>query len=1603
MDSNSLRVHFNFANCSVFLLRSILPLLFYVLSESLEPIFYILIYAKLIILALDFVRDFPLRNNLYNQIYLSSLMFSAVVLVQFTFFNLFSFIDEEHLFYCILLVSVLAIKLALTLYQNKYLRLIAGLKKINDFSLEEIHSRFTRQRGHEINEFIYLGILKQHAKWCKISKCKFVLKHVHKFEKYDFFQKDEKLRAFILSAMFQEIADKTSFNFNKDRLLLKYMTFLIGSDENVSKSLYEIQKMLHYTKERSYFTNIMVRYLIKKLHQKVKDLEKSKKLESLNGLSNETLEISAFFKINNEKMVLHKRMINLLQEKMKFFDRYSKGFNSYDEIMSLFYSFLFHVNNFEKKLDFLSRNQLIKENLVLLKFRSMFYSIVVNDLQRANRYEDEVENIRKKHVKVGHASLSPLLFLNNSMAVCEASFMNHDGQILESCKNEKFAGLFNYQVNEFTNVRTVQDLMPDYIAQRHQKIVFWSFNRSREDAIRRKSEVNSFGKEKQGFLFPIKLFLGLSLKYLNDFVMSAAIVSLKRKEEGVLFENGGNVIGFTEGFYQILKDQFSWLSPKQLEAVNLYSLIDVLKDVIQKNNGFGEKNEMPLNNVQGMLMLPENLEEIIEVIIIKELEDQDNKKKLEQSFASSPKSLKSIRTSRSLNSRKTEKTAITMAKINQYMTRITTKSQSLKMKMNKENLAKIFEEDMNPEQIFGELIEKSKLRLLRFIFDLNFQSHRYGKNPDEVMLVAWLKIVKIDNDAIDIVLDGFEPKNAIHQDSMIYSDLPLQMPPENVAEFNFAFQRTGQADSHAISSRSSQKNNIPEPRKEVSSSPRNIFKVSANYTFPFAKQIQSNQNEEKDVTTTNKERTTLPLENDTQNNIYNSKTQQQKNFFSSEQQQRGTLNKSTDDTKKGEKMGIRDVVMMAMIREKQTRFKRDPTKLTEESSHSNDFMERIKQKLNNNTTDIVVHHADEEEKLSGKADSVSSLKTSFGIFHNIRQIQSRTPITIPLLILSLSIQMILLLLFCVYTYATSTQYISQIYSPLESGSITQCRINIGMCFANIVINELELQDNNFTTIDDFSMREFKRIVKANYNISRNLTFFVRTMENPFNFANYLDSWFCPYVYRSTIYKRLFADMNDLFLDVINNLIRSDFNLRTTDYKIVPRNFPYYLMTALKLRGLMLDEFAASNNIITGKIVVMMIVVLSIVAALKLLEFIVFQRYYLQIIKLLNIFLRVGPKEVAKELVFLKEILGLLKDPLKSYLYVNFPEKNLIKTTYKIKIEEFSELGLSKKKKTNSPAKIKINKTAVKKMSLFNIRSMSKARALIFILLTLIVIMGYCLGVYYDWISSNDSISQLLNVNAIFNKIFFYSTATLVHNTLFQRETLIRDYDYEVSKEYYQIHENRLTYFYTLMNLRLNDLSNFKQDLIKFGIQAVSIIKDPMFVQLIQGDVCAVLKAKEFLNSEEFDYCESQLPQFQQGIMLIINDYVNTLHGETFITLKNSTNNTNVIKDFVKSGKQFSKLIANFYLSNALFYFYEYASSYYSQILNTQIGNLKIMMWTLIVVCLLLFLLVAGFTYTYLMEGIRVASGGLWLVPYEKLANDEQTIFLIRRFWREYGR
>lgn len=1556
LELDNIKTTKNASTIAVYLMRASMPILFPFIAEKYQSVYYIFISLIVFLCFIDYFENWPIRSPFLNKIYIMSIISLFTLILIIILCNFSMILIPESVFVIFFLLGILAIKFGLSIYRMKYYNMVTS--EFSNFrgvvfACEEIILCFRNHKTSTKDYYFLLGLLKSHAKNCNEKNCKLKSKHMKIFENMTYEEQETRINMFITQKLKENIIEEKKNNNikNTELTLLKYISFLANSRINYSQAYYEIQKSLSLFPSQSYITSILVNILIKKIHFKIRKIENERKLTEQKYGDDKSLDTTEFFLINKHKNKLEKHTKKLLTSKLTFWERYKDGHSSYEGIIADIYNLVKQVFSFRKKIDY-SISETSKDNIVNLKFESLFYCVILNNLHLANKVEDEIENIKKRYIKIRKDSLSPLSFIEENLITCEASFLDYKGIILEKSKNEKLADFFGYNRQEIKLIKSISQFMPEIIGKNHGNFFQWSLRKSYKEQANNKRQIISFAINKKHFVFPIKIYLGYSLHYENDFVMHSAIMKINMNDANcLLFDKNGLIIAPTEDFFQIFYSYDSKIKLEDLTNVNIYTLIPKLKEILTTNKCFDLQENTILKNLNGAIIFPSNLIDIIEILKFKKEEIQKHEKN-QSSYINSTRSIKSqtIKSpnSNSFQSKNTLNSKALSTKLKNFFIKYNKSFENGSLNDKRDCLEKLLddENDLYNEKIFTQLSDSKKQNKRNMNFDLNIKAYRYGKTSEEILIVCWLKINVIGSIEEQIL---FENQESVVNVS--FSQKSIVLPPNNEIKFDKEFQRT---DYLNLSPISKNQNENESSRKSVTI--RDEFKEKDKKEIKFF---------------------SMKVEN----TIIDSKEKNNQEFQAPN-----------------------------------VEFSHSLLEINSKNRHSNSSSksrEREKSRLENlrgNTTDKGNMLANLDNN-SMKTSSISSLKKSYSIFNTIKLIQGKLPRSIFLIVISLIFQIILIFSYCIIIFFFATDYINNSYNPLQNISIDQCRTNIGIDLAGLILNEYEYVVDNYSTFTDFQKTELPKILNISYNNAKTIFYTDRNIEYSFSFGNYLQNLYTSYVdYRepSITQKILLSDMTDIFLQNLNTVTKIPINECSNDIlKNIFINFPYYASTTKKLRDQIQNEFVGSIDITSNNVLLVMVLMMTILTLIKLLEYFIFSIYYLRITKLVNIFLRVSIKEALNEISINKDIKQILENQTVSYLHIYFPDKILNKK--EIQLDDAELQNLSTKKKKSSKGKYSKNQKRRKNISLFNLRNLSKTKVYVFIIFTFVIGIGYFFSNYYFWTISADNVSNLLKINTMFSNLYIYSTTALNYQSFLFREKIKIDPEFSSNPDYYQNHENRLAYFSSSFIDRLDKLNEFTRELPQYSIAAKAFINDPLFDNLILGDSCLTLKAFQIINEQQqMIFCQEVYNgAFQKGIISLLDEFENNLTTIEFTTILNSNDTVGLANEkiqmieFLKGESHANFIIGDYYLSELLYIYYNYLRNYYSSVLGKQVLNLQTFVWITCIFFSFLIIIIASLTWRYLKNVYTYLTLSMGLLPYEKIANEDQTIFLIKQYWKEH--
>jgi len=244
-------------------------------------------------------------------------------------------------------------------------------------------------------------------------------------------------------------------------------------------------------------------------------------------LNDKEIDLQSFFDILKEKDQMKTQLINIFNIKIEFWEQYQSGLTSYSQIIKSINKLMSPVREYQHLINLkikLYKNS--QKRIFALKFKIMFTCFILNTVNECIKVEDELEKLKRKELTLEKNIINCNSFFYGNVVTVQASFLKSNGTILESSKNIKLAKFFNYSSEEIKSIKNIESLMPDIIAENHKKFIKYFMNRSRSKKDKEHVFVPTFAMNKSGFIFPIKLYIGLNFDLKYNVVMHAAMLDL---------------------------------------------------------------------------------------------------------------------------------------------------------------------------------------------------------------------------------------------------------------------------------------------------------------------------------------------------------------------------------------------------------------------------------------------------------------------------------------------------------------------------------------------------------------------------------------------------------------------------------------------------------------------------------------------------------------------------------------------------------------------------------------------------------------------------------------------------------------------------------------------------------------------------------------------------------------------------------------------------------------------------------------------------------------------------------------------------------------------
>ena len=208
----------------------------------------------------------------------------------------------------------------------------------------------------------------------------------------------------------------------------------------------------------------------------------------------------------------------------------------------------------------------------------------------------------------------------------------------------------------------------------------------------------------------------------------------------------------------------------------------------------------------------------------------------------------------------------------------------------------------------------------------------------------------------------------------------------------------------------------------------------------------------------------------------------------------------------------------------------------------------------------------------------------------IKNIQTKLPLSIIILLLLILFQIILFFVYCIVYYVYEGSYIDQYYDPLKEILFHKYEISVGVNFGNIVFAELENVIRGSCNISDIYKAELYNILNSSLLTVIELFNYDRNINQIFVFSDFIQSDYVTYVDYNTykVENMLLSDQIDIFVDEMNTVLKeSNIYMLRDLINNIQRNYIYFSIVTGDLRTEITNEFLGSNNVVNDKVMISM--------------------------------------------------------------------------------------------------------------------------------------------------------------------------------------------------------------------------------------------------------------------------------------------------------------------------------------------------------------------------------------------------------------------------------
>ncbi|KAL4473926.1 hypothetical protein ABPG74_022790 [Tetrahymena malaccensis] len=640
-ETNKFKRKFSILMVLMQLLKCSLSLVYYLDSNFTDSLKFVISLVYSLFNLLDIYLNIPYRELQILKFYTicSSYYFAINLICNIWIFGS-NLIQGYELFYYIILFGILSQGAFQILIQYRYNSIVKCNFYANsihfyekqiqliDIYLEQMMALAKECSHSENSKCQLIELLQIHFSNCNYDHClcqKESKSYLIKKQRIDLnYMKD------LINCIFIWILEKQEIKNNLDdleHLTLKYISFLYQFYGNSPRAYFQIKQYLSKNVKQSsnYFkmiSQVLCKAIENQLDNRLEQQSKQNQEKSQNFLQrNQELTVYTVIQIDQVCAKFTPLITNCIQKKITFWQDMLKGYNSMDNFQVKSLGLAEYIQRLNRQFHFKLRqiDSFVQQydSYQLKKLKMLFYLIVLNDTIKAQKLDEEGDDIKNRDMLKSLEIIHSSNFINGNIQTIIISLSQNIGKIV-SKKDQKFMEFFGYDKEEAGSVQKVNDLMPLYISKLHDKFLMHYISRGSSQLIQ--NNFFSFIQTKDGFIQQAKVYIDYLFTNADDFQMAGNILKINSAYDFMIFNRKGLVVGVTQNLISKLFSEVKKIPKPSQILYKYYAFIffkDILKifkqkrDEIKKILSQAEMNAQIEKTSKGWFNLSESYEQVM--------------------------------------------------------------------------------------------------------------------------------------------------------------------------------------------------------------------------------------------------------------------------------------------------------------------------------------------------------------------------------------------------------------------------------------------------------------------------------------------------------------------------------------------------------------------------------------------------------------------------------------------------------------------------------------------------------------------------------------------------------------------------------------------------------------------------------------------------------------------------------------------------------------------------------------------------------------------------------------------------------------------------------